>query len=109
MAENEEANSQIYNWLCCVSKGESRASKASRTLTTIINTLVEVWGYYHGFCVGVIERKEKEWCYLVIVDKLTKLSLFLSMKMTNSIEKLAKLYVNKLMWLHGVPIFIMSN
>ena len=60
MAENEEADSRIYSWLCCVSIGESRASNASKTFTTVINTLMELGGYYHGFYVGITERKEME-------------------------------------------------
>jgi hypothetical protein len=31
------------------------------------------------------------------------------MKMTDSMEKLAKLYVNKVVRLHGVPVSIVSN
>jgi hypothetical protein len=31
------------------------------------------------------------------------------MKMTDSMEKLAKLYVNKIVRLHGVPVSIVSN
>jgi hypothetical protein len=31
----------------------------------------------------------------VIVDRLTKYSLFLLVKMTNSVDKLAKIYVNE--------------
>jgi hypothetical protein len=35
--------------------------------------------------------------------------LFLSIKMTDSVDKLAKLYVNKVVRLHGVPVSIVSN
>jgi len=44
-----------------------------------------------------------------IVDRLTKYMLFLSIKMTDSVDKLAKLYVNKVVRLHGVPVSIVSN
>jgi len=43
------------------------------------------------------------------VDRLTKSALFLAMKMTDSVEKLAKLYVNKVVRLHGVPVSIVSD
>lgn len=45
----------------------------------------------------------------VIIDKLIKSALFLHMKMTNSINKLAKLYVNKMVWLYGVSVSIESD
>jgi len=36
-------------------------------------------------------------------------SIFFPMKMTNSVDKLAKLYVNEVIRLHGVPVSIMSD
>ena len=45
----------------------------------------------------------------VIVDKLTKFAHFLSIKMTNSLEQLAKLYVKVVVKLHGVPKSIISD
>jgi len=43
------------------------------------------------------------------VDRLTKSALFLPMKMTDSVDKLAKLYVNEVIRLHGVPVSIISD
>jgi hypothetical protein len=45
----------------------------------------------------------------VVVDRLTKSALFLPMKMTDSVDKLAKLYVNEVIRLHGVPVSIISD
>ncbi|WRX12418.1 Integrase [Theobroma cacao] len=45
----------------------------------------------------------------VIVDKLTKYAQFLAIHSTYSIEKLAKLYIDKIMRLHGVPVSIVSD
>ncbi|KAL9336676.1 hypothetical protein Peur_071164 [Populus x canadensis] len=45
----------------------------------------------------------------VVMDRLTKSALFLPMKMTDSVDKLAKLYVNEVIRLHGVPISIISD
>jgi hypothetical protein len=45
----------------------------------------------------------------VIIDKLIKSTLFLCMKMKNLINKLAKLYVNKMVWLHGVSVSIVRS
>ncbi|KAF5804296.1 putative nucleotidyltransferase, Ribonuclease H [Helianthus annuus] len=45
----------------------------------------------------------------VIVDRLTKSAHFLPMKETFSMEQLAKLYVNKIVSLHGIPLSIVSD
>lgn len=45
----------------------------------------------------------------VIVDRLTESALFLLMKMTNLVDKLAKLFIDDVGKLHGVPISIVSN
>ena len=45
----------------------------------------------------------------VIVDRLTKSSHFLPMKNSDSIEKLAELYVKEIVQLHGTPISIVSD
>ena len=41
----------------------------------------------------------------VIMDRLTKSAQFLPMRMTHSMKKLAQLYVDEIVRLHGVPIF----
>nr|GFC02533.1 putative reverse transcriptase domain-containing protein [Tanacetum cinerariifolium] len=45
----------------------------------------------------------------VIVDHLTKSAHFLPMKKTDSIEKLAQLYIKEIVCRHGVPVSIISN
>ncbi|KAK1427604.1 hypothetical protein QVD17_16293 [Tagetes erecta] len=45
----------------------------------------------------------------VIVDRLTKSAHFLPMKETHSMDKLARLYVNEIVSLHGVPLSIVSD
>ncbi|EOY03272.1 Uncharacterized protein TCM_018068 [Theobroma cacao] len=45
----------------------------------------------------------------VIVDKLTKSVHFLAIYSTYSIEKLAKLYIDEIMRLHGVSVSIMLD
>jgi len=57
--------------------------------------------------VSVLSRGRKEndaiW---IIIDWLTKSTLFLPMKMTDLVDKLAKLYVDEVVRLHRVPISI---
>nr|XP_009773227.1 PREDICTED: uncharacterized protein LOC104223475 [Nicotiana sylvestris] len=45
----------------------------------------------------------------VIVDKLTKGAHFLAIRMDYSLERLAELYINEIVKLHGIPVFIVSD
>ena len=45
----------------------------------------------------------------VIVDRLTKTTHFLPIKKTCSTDKLARLYINRIVCLHGVPVSIVSD
>jgi transposase InsO family protein len=45
----------------------------------------------------------------VIVDRLTKSTHFLPMKVTNSLERLAQLYIDEIIRLHGIPVSIISD
>ena len=45
----------------------------------------------------------------VIVDRLTKSAHFLPVKKTYSTDRLARLYVNRIVCLHGVPVSIVSD
>ena len=45
----------------------------------------------------------------VIIDKLTKSAHFLPIRMDYSMDWLAKLYVNKIFRLHGIPLSMVSD
>ena len=45
----------------------------------------------------------------MIVDKMTMPSRFLAVKTTDSTEDYVKLYINKIVRLHGIPLFIKSD
>jgi hypothetical protein len=45
----------------------------------------------------------------VVVDRLTKSAHFLLVKVTYGFAKLAEIYVNEIIRLHGVPILIVSE
>jgi hypothetical protein len=61
------------------------------------------------FVSGLPRGKKGNDAIWVIVDRLTKSALFLPVKMTDSVDKLAKIYVNKIVRLHGVPTSIVSD
>ena len=45
----------------------------------------------------------------VIVNRLTKLTHFLVMRMTFTLEEFCKLYIREMVRLHGVPVSIVSD
>ena len=45
----------------------------------------------------------------VIVDKLTKSAHFLPVRLDYPMDRLADLYVNEIIRLHGIPLSIVSN
>ena len=45
----------------------------------------------------------------VIVDRLTKFAHFLPVQMDYSMDRLAELYVNEIVRLHGIPLSIASS
>ena len=51
-------------------------------------------------------KKDSVW---VIVDRLTKSAHFIPVRTDFSLDKLAELYVSQIVWLHGVPISIVSD
>ena len=61
------------------------------------------------FVIGLPKGNEGNDAIWVVVDRLTKSVLFLPIKMTDPIDKLAKLYVNEVIRLHGVPISMVSD
>ena len=51
-------------------------------------------------------RHDEVW---VIVDLLTKSMHFLAVRMTFILEEFCRLYVLEIVWLHGIPVSIVSN
>ena len=45
----------------------------------------------------------------VIVDRMTKTTHFIPIKMTYSLDQLAQIYIDKIVSLHGVPASIVSD
>ncbi|KAA3484831.1 Transposon Ty3-I Gag-Pol polyprotein [Gossypium australe] len=54
-------------------------------------------------------KNESLWTLLVIVDRLTKSAHFLSICTSYSLQKLARLYISKIVRLHGVPVSTISS
>ena len=61
------------------------------------------------FVVGLPKTLGKFDSIWVIFDRLTKCAHFIPVKVTYNAEKLAKLYISKIVRLHGVPLPIVSD
>ena len=61
------------------------------------------------FVRGLPRSRSKKNGVWVIVDRLTKLAHFLAMKTIDSMNFLAKLYIQEIMRLHGIPLSIVYN
>ena len=61
------------------------------------------------FITGLPRICRQHESFKVIVDRMTKVSRFLVVKTTDSAEDYAKLYINEIVRLHGVPLFIISD
>ena len=61
------------------------------------------------FVVGLPKSMGKYDSIWVIVDRLTKSTHFIPVKVTHNAEKLAKLYISEIVRLHGVPLSIISD
>jgi len=61
------------------------------------------------FVTGLPRGKKGNDAIWVVVDRLTKSTLFLPIKMTDSVDKLTKLYVDEVIRFHGVPVSIILD
>ena len=60
------------------------------------------------FITGLPRTRRQHDSIWVIVDRITKTSSFLAVKTTKLAEDYAKLYINEIVSLYGVPLFIIS-
>ena len=61
------------------------------------------------FVTGLPRTRRQHDVIWVIVDRLTKSAHFLPINFEDSLEKLAQLYVDEIVRLHGVPVSIVSD
>ena len=62
-----------------------------------------------NFVVGLSKTPNGFDSIWVIIDRLTRSAHFLPVKTTYTLERYAKLYVNKIVRLHGASVFIVSD
>jgi hypothetical protein len=62
-----------------------------------------------NFMLGFPRGRKGNDAIWVIVDWFMKSVLFLPIKMTDSVDKLANIYINEVVWLHGIPVSIVLD
>ncbi|RVW31634.1 Transposon Ty3-I Gag-Pol polyprotein [Vitis vinifera] len=83
-----------------------------RSIGLLQSLPIPEWKWDHitmDFVIGLPRSRSKKNGVWVIVDRLTKLAHFLAMKTTDSMNSLAKLYIQEIMRLHGIPLSIVSD
>ncbi|RVW41810.1 Transposon Ty3-I Gag-Pol polyprotein [Vitis vinifera] len=97
--------------LCLGWEGHVKAEH-QRSVGLLQPLLVLEWKWDHitmDFVMGLPRTRSKKNGVWVIVDHLTKSSHFLAMKTTDSMNSLAKLYIQEIVRLHGIPLSILSD
>ena len=90
-----------------MSESKGRASEASMTATAIADTRMEELGM--DFITGLPRTRSGYDSIWVVVDRLTKVAPFIPVKTTYTSAKLAKIYMTRIVCLHGVPRSIVSD
>ena len=92
-----------------MSESEGRASEASRIATPLS---IPVWKWDKlgmDFITGLPRTRSGYDSIWVVVDRLTKVAHFIPVKTTYTSAKLAKIYMTRIVCLHGVPRTIVSD
>ena len=109
MEWDEERDCKFRLQMSNLSAGEGRASKARGEDTATPYSSMEMGKFTMDFVTGLPRTQRQHDAIWVIVDRLTKSSHFLPINVEDSLEKLAQLYVDEIVRLHGVPVSIVSN
>ena len=92
-----------------MSESKGRASEASRIVTTIADTEWKWDKLGMDFITGLPRTRSGYDSIWVVVDRLMKVAHFIPVKTTYTSAKLAKIYMTRIVCLHGVPRTIVSD
>ena len=92
-----------------MSASEGRTSKASGFVATLAYSRVEVGVCHDGFYCGPSVDARGSNAIWVVVDRLTKSAHFIPMRVRDSVDYLADLYIRDIVRLHGIPVSIVSD
>ena len=109
MEWDEERDCKFRLQMSNLSAGEGKASEAAGKIQLLP---IPEWKWEKitmDFVTGLPWTQRQHDAIWVIVDRLTKSAHFLPINVEDSLEKLAKLYVDEIVRLHGVPVSIVSD
>ncbi|EOY26465.1 Uncharacterized protein TCM_028160 [Theobroma cacao] len=92
--------------------GDRIKAEQQKPLGTLQPLPIPKWKWEHvtvDFVLGLPWTQSGKDAIRVIVDRLTTSAHFFAIHSTCSIEKLAKLYIDEIVRLHGVPVSIVSD
>ena len=92
-----------------LSASEGRASEASGFVTTLAYCRVEVGACHYGLRCRSSEDSPGSDAIWVVEDQLTKSAHFIPMRVRDSVDHLAGLYIQDIVRLHGVTVTIVSD
>ncbi|GJU38175.1 putative reverse transcriptase domain-containing protein, partial [Tanacetum coccineum] len=89
--------------------GQGRTPKAIRAVSTTNNTRVEGDNITMDFITKLPRSSQGFDTIWVIVDRLTKSAHFLPIRENDLLDKLARLYLNRIVARHGIPALIICD
>src|SRR4051812_36540117 len=92
-----------------LSKGKSRTSKSSRTITTFLNSRMEVGRNWYGFYHRINHDTEAEGYDIDNCGQIHKKCTFIPVNQKDNAEKLVEIYVKVIVSKHRVPKKIVSE
>lgn len=109
MERYKEVCSGLWLQVSGVPTGEYKAPITCMSIVFPVNSGEEMGSHKYRFCLWLAEDKEPTYIIWVIVGKLTKSVHFLHVRSINTIEELAKIYIDKVMKWHGTLLFVGFN
>ncbi|GKA85842.1 putative reverse transcriptase domain-containing protein [Tanacetum coccineum] len=101
------------SWLPCYDDLKNvimhETSKAIKIVGTTLYTSMEVGQHHYGFFTKLPKLSQGYDTIWVIVDRLTKSAIFVPMRETDPMDKLARMYLKEVVIMHGIPLSIICD
>jgi hypothetical protein len=105
----EEGYCEVCRAVFDLPTSEGGASKTGRTLKPLLTPKWKWDEIAMDFILGLPKTPTGEDSIWVVVDRLTKSAHFIPIKVKDPMDKLARLYVQNIVHLHGVPSAIILD
>ncbi|GJT28505.1 putative reverse transcriptase domain-containing protein [Tanacetum coccineum] len=89
--------------------GQGRTSETIGFVSTTRDTSMEVGQHQMDFVTNLPKSSQGYDTIWVIVDRLTKFAIFMPMRETDPMDKLARMYLKEVVTKHGIPVSIICD